>query len=175
MTTPNSLKSGYRTSAKSQTLSARGNSVICCQPEMATKAIHAWPLPILSLAVGLGYTLLFGARFIPFLGLLEFPSEANYFLACGVPALLAGLFGFLRAKPKEIWSYGFLMWAPQAIFGTAGAMSQGWLAGFGRVVVASSLLAAIMGVLASYAGFALRKVVDRILAVPEEPPSILRK
>jgi hypothetical protein len=142
---------------------------------MATKAIHAWLFPILSLAVGLGYTLLFGARFIPFLGLLEFPQEANYFLACSAPALLAGLFGFLRPKPKEIWSYGFLMWAPQATFGTAGAMSQGWLAGFGLVIVASSFLAASVGVLASYAAFALRKVVDRIRADPEEPPSIFRK
>lgn len=79
--------------------------MICCQPEMAPKAIPAWLFPILSLAVGLGFTLLFGARFIPFLGLLEFPQEANYLLACGVPALLTGLFGFLRAKPKdmELW------------------------------------------------------------------------
>jgi hypothetical protein len=121
------------------------------------------------------FTLLFGARFIPFLGLLEFPSEANYFLACGAPALLAGLFGFLRARPKEIWSYGLLMWTPQAIFGTARALGPGWFAGFGLVIIASSFLAAVVGVLASYAGFALRKVVNRIRADPEEPPSIIRK
>jgi hypothetical protein len=36
------------------------------------------------------------------------------------------------------------------------------------VIIASSFLAAIVGVLASYAGFALRKVVDRIRAVPKE-------
>jgi hypothetical protein len=149
--------------------------VICCKLEMATKAIHAWLFPILSLAVGLGYTLLFGARFVPFLGLLEFPSEPNYFLACGAPALLAGLFGFFRAKPKEIWSYGFLMWAPQAVFGAAGAMGPGWLAGYGLVIVVSSLLAAAASVLASYAAFALNKVVNRIAAAPEEPPSMFRK
>jgi hypothetical protein len=43
------------------------------------------------------------------------------------------------------------------------------------VLVLSSLLAAVVGVLASYAGLALRKVVNRIRADPEEPPSILRK
>jgi hypothetical protein len=155
-------------------LSGREPSVICYKPEMTSKAFRTWLFPILSLGVGLGYTLWFGARFVPFLGLLmDDPTDANYFLACGVPALLAGLFGFLRAKPKEIWSYGFLMWAPQAIFGTAGAMSQGWLAGFGREIVASSFLAAIVGVLASYAGFALRKFVNRILADREAPPSML--
>ena len=75
---------------------------------MTRKAIHAWVFPTLSLAVGLGYTLWFGARFVPFLGLLMDSTEANSFLACGVPALLAGIFGFLRPKPKEIWSYGLL-------------------------------------------------------------------
>ena len=157
-------------------LSAQGSLVICCQPGMATKAIHAWLFPILSLAVGLGYTLLFG-QFIPFLGLLEFPSEPNYFLACGVPALLAGLFGFLRAKPKEMWSYGFLMWAPQAIrFGIDWATHPaGWFRAFYLVIVASSFLAAVVGVFAAYAGFTLRKISSRILAVPEEPPSILRR
>ena len=52
--------------------------------------------------------------------------------ACGAPALLAGLFGFLRAKPKEIWSYGFLMWAPQAIrFGIDWAIDPaGWFVSF---------------------------------------------
>jgi hypothetical protein len=144
---------------------------------MAPKAIHAWLFPILSLMVGLGYTLLFGVRFVPFLGLLEFPQEANYFLACGAPALLAGLFGFLRAKPKEIWSYGFLMWAPQAIgFGTDWTIHPaGWFRGFALVIVASSFLAAVVGVLAAYLGFTLRKISSRILAVPEEPPSILRR
>jgi hypothetical protein len=144
---------------------------------MATKGIHKGLFPVLSLAVGLGYTLFFGARFIPFLGLLEFPSEGNYFLACGVPALLAGLFGFFRGKPKEIWSYGFLMWAPQAIrFGTDWAFHPAaWFRGFALVIVASSFLAAVAGVLAAYVGFTLRKISSRILAVPEEPPSILRR
>jgi hypothetical protein len=142
---------------------------------MMNKAFHAWVFPILSLVVGLGYTLWFGARFVPFLGLLMDPSDANYFLACGVPAMLAVLFGFLRAKPKEIWTYGLLMWLPQATVGVAIAISQGWLAGFGRVIIASSFLAAIVSVLASYAGFALRRVVDGIRAVPKEPPSILIK
>ena len=143
---------------------------------MARKAIHVWFFPILSLAVGLGYTLWFGARFVPFLGLLMGPPEANYFPAYGAPALLAGLFGFLRAKPKEIWSYGFLMWAPQALrFWIDWAIHPAaWLRAFGLVIV-SSFLAAAVGVLTSCAGFALRKVSSRILAVPEEPPSILRK
>jgi hypothetical protein len=43
------------------------------------------------------------------------------------------------------------------------------------VIVASSFLAAIVGVLASYAGFALHKVVNRIRADPEEPPGIIGK
>jgi hypothetical protein len=54
-------------------------------------------------------------------------------------------------------------------------MGPGWLAGYGLVIVVSSFLAAAVSVLASYAGFALRKVVNRIAAAPEEPPSILGK
>src|SRR5713226_8684286 len=109
---------------------------------MTSKAIHAWVFPTLSLAVGLGYTLWFGARFIPFLGLLLGPPDENSFPAYGVPALLAGLLGFLRAKPKEIWSYGLLMWTPQAIrFGTDWAIHPAaWLRGFDLVIVASSFL-----------------------------------
>src|ERR1700730_3905209 len=94
-------------------------------------------------------------------------SRRDFFPGLAVLALLAGLFGFLRAKPKEIWSYGFLTWAPQTIFGAAWATSRGWLAGHGLVLVVSSLLAAVVGVLASYAGFALGKVVNRIRADPE--------
>lgn len=144
---------------------------------MAPKAIHAWLFPIFSLAVGLGYTLLFG-RFIPFLGLLESPQgPPYYFLACGAPALLAGLFGFLHAKPKAIWSYGFLMWAPQAIrFATDWAIHPlAWFRARALVFVASSFLAAVVGVLAAYVGFTLRRISSRILAVPEEPPSLLRR
>jgi hypothetical protein len=129
--------------------------------------------------VWLGCFLRFGYRFVPFFGLLLGPPDwdffGNSFPWLGVPALLAGLFGFMRAKPKEIWSYGLLMWTPQAIFGTGGAIGPGWFAGFGLVIIASSFLAAVVGVLASYAGFALRKVVNRIRADPEEPPSIIRK
>jgi hypothetical protein len=160
---------------KSKRPSAQRCSLICYRPEMTSKVSRVWLFPILSLAVGLGYTLLFRARFVPFLGLLMDSTEANSFLACGVPALLAGIFGFLRPKPKEIWSYGLLMWAPQAIFGIAGAMSQGWLAGFGVVIVVSSSLAAVVGVLASYTGFALHKVVNRIRADAEAPPHIFGK
>jgi len=144
-------------------LSARGNLVICCQPEMATKAIHAWLFPVLSLAVGLG-TLSFGTRFIPLLGLLEPPLEPNHFLACGAPALLAGLFGFLRDKPKEIWSYGFLMWAPLAIRFAIDwfIYPLAWFRGRALVFVAASFLATVVGVLAAYAGFTLRKISSRI-------------
>jgi hypothetical protein len=111
---------------KSQALSAKGCLVICCRPEMTHKAIHAWFFPLLSLAVGLGYTHWFGGRFIPFLGLLMGPPDTNCFPAYGAPAMLAGLFGFLRARPKEIWSYGLLMWTPQAIrFGTDGRFTPG--------------------------------------------------
>jgi hypothetical protein len=77
-------------------------------------------------------------------------------------------------EPKKIWGYGFLMWVPLAIFGTALAIDPGWIATFGLVIVASSSLAAVVGVLASCAGLALRKVVDRIRAIPKQPPSILR-
>ena len=66
---------------------------------------------ILSLAVGLGQMLWFGAA-VPFIGLLMGPPDASAFPAWGIPALLAGLLGFLRPKPKEIWSYGLLMWVP---------------------------------------------------------------
>jgi hypothetical protein len=145
---------------------------------MISKAFRVWFFPILSLAVGLsgiGFLLWFGEQFVPFLGLLLGPPHANSNLlpVYGAPALLTGIFGFLRPKPKEIWSYGFLMWAPQAILGTAVAISRGWFAGFGLVLVASSFLSAVVGVLASYAGFTLRKVVNRIRTVSEGPPSIL--
>ncbi|PYV55123.1 MAG: hypothetical protein DMG96_27875 [Acidobacteria bacterium] len=136
---------------------------------MTNKAFHTWLFPILSLAVGLvgiGLLLWIGERSIPFLELLLGPPHANSssFPVYGIPALLAGIFGFLRPKPKEIWSYGFLMWMPQATVGAALAISRGWFAGFGLVIIASCFLAAIVGVLASYAGFALRRVVNRIRA-----------
>jgi hypothetical protein len=147
---------------------------------MTKKVTHAWLFPILSLAIGLlEITLLpwIGERFIPFLKLLLGPPHANSnsFLVYGVPALLAGIFGFLRPKPKEIWSYGFLMWIPLAIFGTAGAIGPGLLAKLGLVIIASSFLAAVVGVLASYAGFALRKLANRIQANAEDLPSMVGK
>ena len=138
---------------------------------MTNKAFHTLLFPILSLAVGLvgiGLMLWIGERSIPFLELLLGPPHANSssFPVYGIPALLAGIFGFLRPKPKEIWSYGFLMWMPQATIGAALATSRGWFAGLGLVVIVSSFLAAIVGVLASYAGFALRRVVNRTRASP---------
>ena len=150
--------------------------------EMTSKVSHTWLFPILSLTVGLmwlGCFPLFGYRVFPFFGLLLGAPAGDVFGSSfpwlGVPAFVAGLFGFLRARPKEIWSYGFLMWVPQAIFGVAMANSPGWLAGQGLVIIVSSLLASVVSVLVSYAGFALHKVVNRIRADPEEPPSILRK
>lgn len=126
-----------------------------------------------SLAVGIGQMLWFGAEF-PFMGALMGPPDTNAFAAWSIPALLAGLFGFFRPKPKEIWSYGLLMWMPRAIrFGTEWVMHPtGWVRGFGLIVVASSLLAAVVCVLGSYAGFGLRKIATRIWVSPEEPPSI---
>ena len=143
---------------------------------MTNKAFHTWLFPFLSLAVGLvgiGLMLWIGERSIPFLELLLGPPHANSssFPVYGIPALLAGIFGFLRPKPKEIWSYGFLMWMPQATVGAALAISRGWLAGFGLVIITSCFLAAIVGVLASYAGFALRRAVNRIRPVSKETPS----
>ena len=69
------------------------------------------------------------------------------------------------------------MWAPQAIrFGIDWAIHPvGWFRGFALVIVGSSFLAAVVVVLAAYAGFTLRKISSRIPAVPGEPPSILRK
>ena len=130
-------------------------------------AFHRWLFPILSLTVGLvgiGSMLWIGERSIPFLELLLGPPHANSnsFPMYGIPALLAGIFGFLRPKSKEIWSYAFLMWAPQAIVGAAMAISRGWFARFGVVIIVSSFLAAIVCVVASYAGFALRKLVQRL-------------
>jgi len=95
-----------------------------------TKTFHGFAFPVLSLAVGLigiGLMLRIGERAVPFLELLLGPPHANSnsFLVYGIPALLAGLFGFLRAKPKEIWSYGLLMWAPQATVGAVIAISRG--------------------------------------------------
>jgi hypothetical protein len=161
-------------------LSAQGCSVICYRPEMTSKAFRAWLFPILSLAVGLvgiGLMLWIGERSIPFLELLLGPphADSSSFPVYGIPALLAGIFGFLRPKPKEIWSYGFLMWVPQATVGAALASSRGWFVGIGLFIITGFFLAAVVGVLASYAGFALRKVVNRILADPEEPPRIFRK
>lgn len=139
---------------------------------MTSKALHAWLFPILSLAVGLtgiGLMLWIGERSIPFSELLLGPphADSNSFPVYGVPALLAGIFGFLRPRPKEIWSYGFLMWAPQATVGAALAISAGWLSGLGLVIIASSFLAALCGVLASYAGFALRKVMKGFELMPK--------
>ena len=152
--------------------------MICYRPEMTSKAFHAWLFPILSLAVGLveiGLMPWLGERSIPFLELLLGPphADSSSFPVYGVPALLAGIFGFLRPKPKEIWSYGFLMWVPQATLGAALAVSRGLMAGFGVVIIAASCLAAVVGVLASYVGFALRKIVNTIRADSKEPPSIL--
>jgi hypothetical protein len=142
---------------------------------MTEKAIHAWLFPILSLAVGLAMPW-FGLG-VPFMGLLMGPPDTNSFPAYGAPALITGLFGFLRAKPKEIWGYGFLIWAPQIIgFGMDWALHPAaWFRGYPLILAASSFLAAVVAALASYAGFALRKVASRIGSVPEEPPSILRK
>ncbi len=92
----------------------------------------------------------------------------------GLQFLLAGLFGILRAKPKEIWSYGFLHGRLKRYLGLLGRFAGRWFRRLGLVLVLSSLLAAVVGVLASYGGLALRKVVNRIRADPEEPPSILR-
>jgi len=121
-------------------LSGREPSVICYKPEMTSKAFRTWLFPILSLAVGLvGLVsmLLIGERAVPFWELLLGPPHANSnsFPVYGIPALLAGIFGFLRAKPKEIWSYGCLMWVPQATVGAARAISRGWFAGFGLVII----------------------------------------
>lgn len=159
-------------------LSVRGRSVICYRREMTRKAFHAWLFPILSLAVGLveiGLMLWLGERSIPFLELLLGPphADSSSFPVYGIPALLAGIFGFLRPKPKEIWSYGFLMWVPQATVGAAWAISPGMFAGFGLFIIAGSFLAAVVGALAAYAGFAVRKVVNGIRADSEEPPSML--
>ena len=149
---------------------------------MTSKVSHAWLFPILSLTVGLIWLAcfpLFGYRVFPFFGLLLGPPEGDVFGSSfpwlAVPAFLAGLFGFLRARPKEIWSYGFLMWVPQATVGAVLASSRGWFAGIGLFIVAGSFLVAVVGVLASYAGFALRKVVNRILADAEEPPRLFRE
>ena len=92
-----------------------------------------WGNPFLwiSIAVGLGLMLWFDFRFVPFMGLLTGPPDTNSFPTWGIPALLAGLFGFLRPKPKEVWNYGLLMWTPRAIrFGTDWLMHPGgWLKG----------------------------------------------
>lgn len=152
--------------------------MICYRPEMTRKAFHAWLFPILSLAVGLveiGLMPWIGERSIPFLELLLGPphADASSFPVYGIPALLAGIFGFLRPEPKVIWGYGFLMWVPQATVGAAFASSRGLFAGLGLFIIAGSFLAVVVGVLAAYAGFALRKVVNRIRADPEAPPSML--
>jgi hypothetical protein len=145
--------------------------VILFPTEMTSKAFHAWIFPVLSLAVGLGYMKWFGDRYVPFMGLLMGPPDSNSLPAFGIPALVAGVFGFFRPKPKGIWSYGFLMWMPQLITsGKAIAFSSG----FALVIAVSAFLAAVVSVLASCGGFALRKIVNKI-GVPEQPPSILRK
>src|SRR5260370_38666980 len=114
---------------------------------MSSRVLHAWLFPILSLALGLvwlGCFLRFGYRFVPFFGLLLGPPDwdffGNSFPWLGVPALLAVLFGFMRAKIKEIWSYGLMKWTAQAIFGTAAAIGPGWFAGVVRLIVGPSFL-----------------------------------
>jgi len=112
----------------------------------------------------------FDFRFVPFWGLLVGHPKDNSFAASCVPALLAGVLGFWRAKPNEIWSYGLLMWMPRALrFGAASLIYRDdWLIGVALMIVLSSFLAAGTCVLASYAGFALRKLVSRIAAVPQK-------
>src|SRR5260370_38208173 len=114
---------------------------------MSSRVLHAWLFPILSLALGLvwlGCFLRFGYRFVPFFGLLLGPPDwdffGNSFPWLGVPALLAGLLGFIHGKPKEIWSDVLRMWTPQAIFGTPGALGPGRIASFGLVVIVSSFV-----------------------------------
>jgi hypothetical protein len=147
---------------------------------MATKNFRAWTFPMLSLGIGFGMfalLLLHDERFIPFMGFLMGPPDRNSVPAYAIPSLLATLFGFLRPKPREIWSYGFLMWAPQVILvGGAWALSpKGWASGVSLVIAVSALLGGVVGVVASYAGFALRKIVNKSLAVPEQPPTMFRK
>ena len=145
---------------------------------MTSRAFRAWLFPILSLAVGLievGLMPWIGERSIPFSELLLGPPQANAssFPVYGIPALLAGIFAFLQPEPKVIWRYGFLMWVPQATVGAAFASSRGWFAGLGLYLIAGSSLAAVVGVLAAYAGFELRKVVNKIRADRDAPPSML--
>jgi hypothetical protein len=146
---------------------------------MISKNFHAGIFPSMSLAIGIGtfFILRFGDQSIPFMRLLMGPPEGNSFPAWGIPALLAGLFGFLRPRPKEIWSYGVLMWAPRIIiFGTAWTVgTRSGLSGFDFLIAASALLAAIVAVVASYAGFALHKIVAKHMFVTGQTPTIFGK
>jgi hypothetical protein len=47
--------------------------------------------------------------------------------------------------------------------------------GFALITTISGLIAAIACIVASYAGFALRKIVNRFLALPEDPPALFKK
>ena len=107
---------------------------------------------------------------------LRFGPDGNFFgnsfTWLAVPA--CGSFRILEGQAEgdmELWA---LTWVPQAIFGAAWAIRPRWFRRLGLVLVLSSLLAAVVGVLASCGGLALRKVANRIRADPEEPPSILR-
>jgi hypothetical protein len=131
---------------------------------------------IVSLAVGLFQMLRIDFRFIPFGLFLGDRQQLNDFLAWAIPALIAGLLGYLRAKPKEIWSYGLLIWMPRAL--RVGLYWMTYHHGIFAVVVLfllSTSLAAVAAVLASYMGFVLRKIANRIWGAPEETPSIFEK
>jgi len=62
------------------------------------------------------------------------------------------------------------------VLGGAWALgTSGWASGFALVIAVSALLAGVVGVVAAYAGFALRKIVNKFLAVPQHPPHYLQK
>ena len=143
-------------------------------PAITIKVSRAWIFPILSLGVGSGtfvYIFLFPRQFDSFSPLLHMWPAGHSLFGLGILALLAALFGFFRPKQREIWSYGLLMWAPQAvIYGGAWALGAGGLRNFELFIAVSALLAGFVAVVASYAGFALRKIANRFFAA-SEPPS----
>jgi hypothetical protein len=91
---------------------------------MADKTFQVWLFPILSLSVvPVWFSLGRRLNYFSYLDLWMAAHEGRlrvvnwrWFFADAIFLLLVALFGFLRAKPKEIWSYGLLMGAPILLF-----------------------------------------------------------
>lgn len=133
-------------------------AILVAQLEMTNRLFPAWLFPSVSLGLGIAYRS-YGDRFWSLLA----RRSPLVLLTIGGPLLLLVLFGFLRPRPKEIWTYGFLMWLPGLMEFVPGVLSE-WWHGYGLPGVAPFifLIIAILLFLSArlpYIGLWLRRIV----------------